>query len=133
MSGYPFDPPGRDSDGARIAGLRRDVEWLKKRPPGGGIIGEWIVPTLINGWVNAGSPFADIAYRVDGEGDTALMLFRGHITGGSSGTIAFYVDPLYWPDDDLSTITDVVTVALPGAAQIYVRASDGAVILTTIV
>ncbi len=103
---------------------------LFRRPAtGSGVAcGEWQIPTLINGWSNAGSPFCDIAYRMCGD----ELEFMGHVTGGASGTIAFYLDSDFWPDCDMSTITDVIASPL-GAAQIYVAAADGAVTITTII
>jgi hypothetical protein len=95
----------------------------------GGDSSSWVIPTLINGWSNAGAPYDDIAYRHAGTN----LEFKGHVTGGASGTIAFYLQAAYWPTKDLSTITDVVTGTTPGAAQIYIRASDGAVLITTII
>lgn len=91
--------------------------------------GNWQIPTLINSWENAGAPFDDIAYR---QGPSGLE-FKGHITGGSSGSIAFYLSAAWWPTKDLSTITDVVTATTPGAAQIYVAAADGAVTVTSVI
>lgn len=102
---------------------------LEAVPGGASPCGDWVEPTLINSWVNAGGTFDDIAYRLC-EGNT--LEFKGHITGGSSGSIAFILDAAYWPDADLSTVTDVITGATPGIAQIYVTASTGAVTITTI-
>lgn len=97
---------------------------------GGGLsIGPWIAPTFVNGWANAGVPFDDVAYRL-----TPISLeFKGHCTGGASGTIAFYLLAAYWPAFDLSTITDTVTPSTPGAAEIYVFSVDGGVRITTII
>jgi len=93
-------------------------------------IGPWQIPSLINGWANAGLPYDDIAYRSGPSG----LEFKGHITGGTSGTIAFYLAAAYWPSKDLTTITDVVKLTPPpGAAQIRITASSGAVTVTTIV
>ena len=96
---------------------------------GGLNIGPWVYPTFVNSWANAGLPFDDVAYRL-----TPISLeFKGHCTGGVSGTIAFYLNAAYWPAFDLTTITDVVTSSVPGAAEIYVAAVDGAVTITTVV
>ena len=94
-----------------------------------GNCGNWVEPTLINSWANAGAPFCDIAYRLCG----TTLEFKGHITGGASGTVAFILDAAYWPSCDLSTATDVVTASTPGVAQIYVAAASGSVTVTTII
>lgn len=99
------------------------------RSKGGINAGPWVAPTLINSWINAGPPYDDIAYRLIGDD---VLAFKGHITGGASGSIAFYLDSAYWPDKDLSTITNVVSTSLPGSAQIYIKASDGSVTVTVI-
>jgi hypothetical protein len=91
--------------------------------------GDWVEPTFINSWANAGAPFCDVAYRLCGV-DT--LEFKGHCTGGASGTVAFYLDAEYWPLCDLSTCTDVVTASTPGVAQIYVSAADGSVTITSV-
>lgn len=104
---------------------------LFRRPAtgtGGGACGEWQTPTLINGWSNTGPPFCDAAYRQCPFG----LQFRGHIEGGADGTVAFVLDPDFWPDCDESTITDVISTP-PGAAQLYISSSDGSVTVNTIV
>lgn len=103
------------------------VSNLERRPSSG--CGAWVTPTLINSWANAGSPYCTVEYRKCG----STLEFKGHISGGASGSIAFYLDAAYWPTCDLSTVTDVVRPTTPGIAQIYVAASNGAVTITNIV
>lgn len=61
--------------------------------------GEWIEPTLVNGWDNDSSTY-NLAYRVDADGN---VVFRGRITGGttSNGTRIFTLDEEYRPDNDV--------------------------------
>jgi hypothetical protein len=94
-----------------------------------GNCGNWVEPTLINSWANAGAPYCDIAYRLCG----TTLEFKGHITGGASGTVAFILDATYWPSCDLSTCTDVITLTTPGVAQIYVSSTTGEVTVTQII
>lgn len=123
-------PHQRSSVDGVLGGHERRIGILEAVPGGATPCGDWVEPTLINSWANAGSPFDDIAYRLC-DGDT--LEFKGHITGGDSGTIAFYLDADYWPAKDLSTCTDVITGGEPGVAQIYVTSATGAITVTTIV
>lgn len=122
---YPGSPLAAETLGDHQTRIRR-LE--AAAPPEGCEVGEWVEPTLVNGWANAGAPFCDIAYRL-----TCISLdFRGHISGGADGTIAFYLDSDYWPECDKSTITDVVA-SPPSAAEIYISAADGSVTITATV
>jgi hypothetical protein len=119
--------PYRRTDAVDVAGdHQRRINVLEALSGG---CGNWVEPTLINSWTNAGPPFDDIAYRLCG----STLEFKGHITGGASGTIAFILDAGYWPPKDLSCVTDVITLAVPGVAQIYVTAATGAVTVTSII
>ena len=123
-------PYRRDTEASVLGDHQQRIRILEAELGGGGFDLEvWIEPTLINSWANAGAPYDDIAYRT-----TPLGLeFKGHITGGSSGTIAFYLNGAHWPTKTLSTITDVITLTTPGAAQILVSSADGSVTVTTII
>lgn len=106
----------------------RDVERLAARlrhqtfPPG-----PWIQPTLLNSWVNAGAPYANIAYRKYG----GLGLeFKGHITGGASGSVAFTVDTAHLPSHDVTFLTDVVSGGVPVVGRIEIDSSTGDVTIT---
>ena len=126
MSGSQRDVRSTNVPGT-LGDHQRRIQILEAVVPGGSC-GAWQIPTLINSWTNAGTPYCDIAYRLCGD----ELEFMGHVTGGASGTIAFYLDSDFWPDCDLSTITDVIATPL-GAAQIYVASADGAVTITTII
>lgn len=122
--------PYRRTDAVDVLGNHeRRVSILEANPGGSGVCGEWVEPILVNSWVNAGAPYCDIAYRLCGN----TLEFKGHITGGSSGTVAFTLGAGYIPACDLSTCTDVVTITTPGVAQIYVDSTTGEVTVTTII
>jgi hypothetical protein len=91
-------------------------------------LGPWVYPPLINSWVDAGLPFSDLAYR-RGLGPQSLE-FKGHITGGASGTVAFILDVDYWPDNDLSFLTDVGDVGAFMVGRILVDSTTGEVTVT---
>jgi len=123
-------PPGDELENTRDH-ERIWHELANLRPGKGGIdAGPWVFPTLINGWANAGAPYDNIAYRLIGDD---VLAFKGHITGGDSGTVAFVLGSEYRPLKDLSTITNVVSASTPGAAQVYIKASDGTVTVTLLV
>jgi hypothetical protein len=119
--------PYRRTDAVDVAGDHQRRINILEATSGG--CGNWVQPTLINSWANAGAPYDDIAYRLCG----TTLEFKGHITGGASGSIAFVLDAAYWPTKDLSTVTDVITTGTPGVAQIYVTAASGSVTVTTII
>lgn len=65
------------------------------------VLGVWINPTLLNGWVWPGAPHTKYQYRLIFN-DT--FQDRGTITGGGTGTVAYIVPPpwraidgdIYW-------------------------------------
>lgn len=93
--------------------------WEDVGTEGGG--GLWITPTLLNGWMNAGSPYHDLQYRLGAD----EVEFRGHITGGVSGTVAFNF-PL---TDRLSTDWEVLleydSSGTPGVAMASCNVGTG--------
>jgi hypothetical protein len=123
-------PYRRSTGDSVVRNHDKRISILEAVPGGASPCGDWVEPTLLNSWTNAGAPYDDIAYRIC-EGNT--LEFKGHITGGVSGSIAFILDVDYRPEADLSTVTDRVTGGTPGIAQIYVTASTGAVTVTTII
>lgn len=123
-------PVERPSVDGVLGNHSKRIGILEATPGGATPCGDWVEPTLINDWANAGDPFDDIAYRIC-DGDT--LEFKGHVTGGASGSIAFILDAGYIPEKDLSTCTDVITDPVPGVAQIYVTAATGAVTITVII
>lgn len=54
----------------------------------------WIAPTLINSWVNTGSPEAEAGYCKDAFGWVHL---KGSIEAGNSGSVAFTLPSGYRP------------------------------------
>jgi len=97
-------------------------------PVGSTASGDWVSPDFINGWVNPGLPYATTQYRMGVSG----LEFKGHLTGGASGTIAFYLLPAWVPTRLLSTATDVIKPGTPGVAQLKVTEGTGAVTITRI-
>ncbi len=90
------------------------------------IVSPWIDVSFQNSWANEGSPFFDVQYRWGVSG----LEFRGHMSGGSSGTVAFTLPAAYRPAADVSALTDVVTGAAPATAQIYIESSTGEATIT---
>lgn len=87
----------------------------------------WFYPTLLNGWTNVGFPYFDIAYR-RGFG-WRTMEFRGHITGGASGTVAWIIDEALLssellPEENITMVTEVKVGAEFRLARVEVDVND---------
>ena len=86
----------------------------------------FIEPTLLNGWVNYGSTYANAGYYKDDFGDVHLV---GMVKSGTSGTVIFNLPSGYRPPSDL--IVPILTSSgsdLAGSIKIY---SNGDVELRT--
>jgi hypothetical protein len=80
----------------------------------------WRVPTLTNSWVNYGSGFEDVAYRVTHEGRIEL---RGMMKNGLSGnaTPAFTLPSNFGPTGTLNSTGQIyMQIAAGNYAQVNV-------------
>jgi len=89
--------------------------------------GVFIPCVLENGWVWAGGSYARPAYRWY---DNDSLEFRGHISPGSSGTVAFTMLPPYRLDHDTSFLTDIVVGGNFSVARAAVAFVTGTVTVT---
>ena len=84
---------------------------------------QWIAPSLINSWVNYGSPYADAGYYYD----RARVYIKGVLKTGTSATIAFTLPEGYRPSEEL----DFPIFQSGGAAGAFVTIqTDGDVYIT---
>lgn len=106
-------PIGEDNLG-RVVGRRAFGErQLQRRTP----VGPWITPTLLNGWSNAGAPYANLEFRLGPSG----LEKKGHVKGGSSGTVVcllevdlttmFVPKMPSWLDDIVDSVSGLFTIA----------------------
>ena len=77
---------------------RKDIDRLIQDP----LVTQWIEPELLNGWAAPASPMAAVQYRYHMK--TNALEFRGHLSGGVSGTIAFNIIPPFRPLYDMDSI-----------------------------
>jgi hypothetical protein len=94
------------------------------------VAGIWLRPdTFVNSWDDAGAPYAPLAYRLMNYNS---LQFRGHITGGASGTVAFTIIPpiMTLIEHNLSYLTDVGTVGNFSVGRIEVDYLTGDVTIT---
>lgn len=87
---------------------------------------QWFLADLAGGtggWVNAGDPYYDVAYR-RGFGWRTLE-FRGHAADGADDSIMFFIDEVdmdeeILPEENITFITDVVLGTDPVPARLEV-------------
>ncbi len=129
-------PPAIPDRDVRIRRARRDIERLKRRGPERWVyVGAWPgdsyttpdSPPWLNGWTHALGTYDRVAFRWD---EHWRLEFKGHATGGTSGTNAFVLPAEFEIPKDASFLTDVVTAAVPKTAQIYITAATRAVKIT---
>lgn len=132
----PRIPVAAPFSSRRLTVAERGIEELRKHGPEPWVyIGThptdlfttFYSPPWQNSWTHALGTYDRVAFRWD---EHYRLEFKGHATGGASGTVAFTLPANWRPDKDLSFLTDVVTGGVPKAAQIFVTALTGAVKIT---
>lgn len=110
----------------------RRIRALEALDPSGGCCpGEWILPTLLNGWVNYDES-CPLMYRwgPSESGDTvndAGLEWSGQITGGVSGSVALTLpsEDLFDCDKDFPLLmVDTTSVAFPASGHIDSATGD---------
>jgi hypothetical protein len=105
----------------------RDLQRSLDELAGQLVAGAWQLPTFTNSWVAVSE---EVDYRLEPDGD---VRFRGRISSGATGTVAFTLPTDFAPDwrQDFPLVTDVagsfgaarvladgtVTITLPGGAS----------------
>lgn len=102
----------------------KEIDTLHKKNS----VGPWIPATLLNNYTNAGSPYADVAYRLVGD----EVQIRGHmdVSNAVSGTLAFTIIASHRPAHDVTFLTDMqvntntfvtvrVTISTNGQVRLY--------------
>lgn len=77
---------------------------------------DWLAPTLVNSWVDIGSPNLPVGYRKEVEGWVTLC---GKLSGGTAASTAFTLPKPYWPR---GTHTQLVPVGT-GSGQIVITST----------
>ncbi|MBU7318623.1 hypothetical protein [Paenibacillus oleatilyticus] len=87
--------------------------------------GQWITPTLLNGWVREGSGYSNPGYYKDQFGSIHLS---GVIRGGSTSTftVLFYLPALYRPKNRTNLVFFTFDGSSTGICSLHIEA-DGAV------
>jgi len=75
------------------------------------------VGSFLNGWANAGSPWANAGYYRD---TFDLVRLRGRITGGTSGAAAFTLPEGYRPPVQMAFACDGGSVTLDTSGNVIV-------------
>jgi hypothetical protein len=90
--------------------------------------GQWIAPTLLNGWVNYGGTYDTIGFYKD---EFGIVHLRGLIKSGtgSAGTVLFYLPVGYRPSitNLIPTLSNNASTITPVSIEVY---ADGSVKLT---
>jgi hypothetical protein len=84
----------------------------------------WVTPTLINSWAHQGAPYHKHQYR---EFARDMLHVRGALTGGTSGTIAYYLLEPFWPDADVPVHGWVYSGASITPAVLILGSTNGSV------
>jgi len=102
-----------------IAGLQQDPT-----------VTGWIEPTLGTGYAAPAAPMAGVRYRMHTK--TSSLEFGGHIdvSGATTGTVAFTLIQPFWPEYDISFITDIYDGAAFGVARVFINSVNGEVTLS---
>ena len=96
----------------------------------------WISPTLLNGWVNAGSGGATAQYRKDANG---MVHIKGYIGGGTTtlGTSIFTLPSGFRPSEALgyaqtcgTSYNQVASIGINTSGSVYILSCPSAVNLT---
>jgi len=91
----------------------------------------WIEPTLLNSFVAPAAPKTRIRYRLHGR--TNSLEFAGHIdvSAATTNTVAFVLIQPFWPEYDISFLTDMSTGATTFAvSRVFISSINGNVTLS---
>ena len=90
----------------------------------------WIEPTLLNSFVAPAAPMTRVRYRLHRR--TNSLEFAGHIdaTAATINTVAFILIQPYWPDYDISFLTDIYNGAAFGVSRCFINSVNGEVKLS---
>lgn len=90
----------------------------------------WIEPTLLNSYVDPPAPMTTMRYRLHRL--TNSLEFAGHIdaTGATTDTVAFILIQPYWPEYDISFLTDIYDGAAFSVARCFIDSANGEVTLS---
>jgi hypothetical protein len=103
-------------------GLRSRVEWLTTEALG--TSGDWVTPSLQNGWTNFGESYAPFSYCVSG----SEVSVRGLIRFGTLGSAAFTFPAGLRPSARL-VVSAIAETSTPGVVAFRVDVTPGGDVL----
>jgi len=90
----------------------------------------WIEPTLLNSYAAPSAPMTRVRYRLHRKHNS--LEFAGHIdaSAATTNTVAFVLIQPFWPEYDISFLTDIYNGVTFSTARCFINSVNGNVTLS---